>query len=198
MKFEGITSPYGEEVRAKRKSVNAVNKRRGKQLELDVAKYLDARRVPFSGAGAIKGDVHAKSVFGNYVIECKMSANWDKATNGPLIILSHAYMTKLFEEVDVMGARFGILVFHYHGGRTKYVIMRRVDWELITKGSIPYTELYSYEDRNYKLNRMPYKRVEEAMSSHIFVAMKWMDEEFVLMELPTFRAVMEDTELTDE
>lgn len=117
-------SDYAEERKALRKAINAQNKRRGKQMERRVAKYLGGHTVPMSGAGAIKGDGMVQHERVGYLfIECKMSAAI--AANGEQrLLLQHSWLDKMQIEAEVMNARFPILVFHHHGALQDYVLIR--------------------------------------------------------------------------
>jgi len=92
---------------------NALNKQRSRSMETAVARILGGKRVPFSGAGSIKGDIIVKGG----LIECKMSAAYDSHLNDPFIILSFSWLTKIKEEAVLMrslGITFSALVFHFH------------------------------------------------------------------------------------
>jgi hypothetical protein len=105
------------------RDVAAENKRRGASMERRVMKLLKGNRVPFSGAGALKGDGMVYRSCGLFLVECKMSAR--VGPGGPAILMHFAWFTKLDREVTAMRARFGIVVFHYHGGAVDYVLIRK-------------------------------------------------------------------------
>jgi len=95
---------------------NALNRQRSRSMETNVAKILGGKRVPFSGAGSIKGDIIAHGG----LFECKMSAAYDAHLNDPFIILSFSWLTKIKEEAVLMrslGITFSALVFHFHNVR---------------------------------------------------------------------------------
>lgn len=124
-----MLSDYAEERIAKRRAINAKNKRRGRDMELRVMKDLGGRRVPMSGAGSIKGDGQIYSErFGYIVVECKTSEA--KNNNGiPRVTIALSWLPKLEKDVAAMNATLGFLVFNFHNKRSQadYVIIRQ-DW----------------------------------------------------------------------
>lgn len=116
-------SSYAEERKAAIRARNAQSKRRARQMELRIAKLLKGRRVPMSGAGQIKGDCQVITDIGEIYIECKYSAGID-AKRGPMIRINFQWLDKMQRDVDIMGSRFGALIFRYHDTRlSDYVIL---------------------------------------------------------------------------
>jgi hypothetical protein len=117
-----LTSEY--ELKKTRKEINAINRRRAKNMERDVAYYLKGKRVPSSGAIAgMKGDCTIPLESGGfYIVECKMSANQDKSGNS-CIILSLEWFNKVVKDARSMSAKFGVLVIHYFGKKQDYVFV---------------------------------------------------------------------------
>lgn len=115
---------YAEErlaaYRANSKSIRA----RSSQMERNVAKYLLGKRVPYSGAGAAKGDCEVETdKIGRIFIECKYSASVH-ASQGPRIRIDFRWFDKIDRDAQIMKARFGALVFRYHDVRlSNYVII---------------------------------------------------------------------------
>lgn len=103
---------------------NALNKQRAKSMERRIAKVLRGRRVPMSGAMAkYKGDVEIPFVNnpGMYIIECKLSAHVDNGKRK--LRISFDWLTKIRDEAKAMGAKFGVLIIHYHNTDTDYVFI---------------------------------------------------------------------------
>lgn len=97
---------------------------RSSQMERDVAKFLIGKRVPYSGAGALKGDCEVETEkVGKIFIECKYSAHRNEY-KGPGIRIDFRWFDKIHRDAGIMRAKFGALVFKYHGGRfSSYVII---------------------------------------------------------------------------
>lgn len=119
-------SSYAEErtaaLRANSKQIRA----RSAEMERDVAKFLQGRRIPMSGAGAYKGDCEVETEkVGRIYIECKYSASRFR-DKGPRIRIDFRWFDKMERDTITMRANFPVLVIKYHGsGRlTSYVIMR--------------------------------------------------------------------------
>lgn len=105
---------------------NALNRQRSLTMENRVAKVLGGKRVPFSGAGSIKGDILVHGKHGGGVIECKMSAAYDEKLNDPYIIVAFHALAKIKREAELMkslGIRFAALVFHFHNIRGDGVLL---------------------------------------------------------------------------
>lgn len=119
-----LTSEY--ELKKTRQEINATNRRRAKNMERDVARYLKGKRVPSSGAIAgMKGDCTIPlENSGFYLVECKMSAAQDKYGNSK-IVLTLDWFDKVLKDAQSMNARFGILVIHYFGKKEDYVFVHR-------------------------------------------------------------------------
>lgn len=112
-----LTSEY--ELKKTRQEINATNRRRAKDMERRVARYLKGMRVPSSGAIAgMKGDCKIPIVGGeeHYYVECKSSAQ----LAFPLTML---WFDKVLIDTVAMDARFGILVIHFHGKKQDYVFV---------------------------------------------------------------------------
>src|ERR1043165_4396009 len=77
---------------------NMLNKQRSRTMETKEAAYLGGKRVPFSGAGSIKGDIIVKGG----LIECKMSSAYDLKLNDPFIVISFSWLMKVREEAVLM------------------------------------------------------------------------------------------------
>lgn len=123
-----------------RKEINATNRRRAKDMERRVAKYLRGDRTPMSGAGAKnKGDVTVDFTNnpGKYIIECKLSSDRNK-DDTPQIAIYLIWLAKLQQEALAMRAKFAILVIHYHRISQDYALVRsdHVDWILSQKSNI--------------------------------------------------------------
>lgn len=115
---------FAEERKRTIREINNQNKRRARQMEQRVAKFLRGNRVPMSGAGSIKGDCMViNDKFGMILIECKTSSQRDTHGNAR-IRLNFDWLIKLDADVKATRARMGVLVIHYHDARTDYVIMR--------------------------------------------------------------------------
>lgn len=112
-----LTSEY--ELKKTRQEINATNRRRAKEMERRVARYLKGMRVPASGALAgMKGDCKIPLADGeqHYYVECKMSAQ----NSFPLTI---QWFDKVLTDTVAMNSRFGILVIHFHGKKQDYVFV---------------------------------------------------------------------------
>jgi len=118
-------SSYAEERIAARRAINAQSKRRAREMERRVAKFLGGHRVPMSGAGAIKGDCEVfTDAIGRVFIECKYSAGIHPSY-GPTFHLQMKWFPKLEQDAEIMRARIAALVFRYHDKRlSDYVIIR--------------------------------------------------------------------------
>lgn len=119
-----------------RKEINATNRRRAKEMERRVAKFLNGLRIPMSGAAAnFKGDITVDFVNnpGKYIIECKLSDDLS-GSNLPQLVIELKWFAKMQKEAAAMRAKFAVLVIHYHGLRDDYVFVRtdHLDW-LFTK-----------------------------------------------------------------
>lgn len=101
---------------------NMLNKQRSRTMETKVAAYLGGKRVPFSGAGSIKGDIIVKGG----LIECKMSSAYDLKLNDPFIVISFSWLMKVREEAVLMrslGIKYAALIFHFHNIRGYGVLL---------------------------------------------------------------------------
>lgn len=115
---------YADERKAAIRSINAQNRRRAKEMERNVAKYLEGLRVPYSGSGVQKGDCDVVTdKIGRVFIECKYSAGRHK-TGEPNIRIDFRWLDKMATDAVSMRAKFAALVFQYHNVRlSKYVIV---------------------------------------------------------------------------
>lgn len=116
-----LTSVY--ELQKTRKEINALNRDRAKRMERRVAGFLRGQRTILSGAwSGQKGDCTVPLISGgNYLVECKLSANESKGESR--IILSLEWFDKTLKDARSMNARFGVLVIHYHGKSEDYVFV---------------------------------------------------------------------------
>lgn len=113
-----------EDAQRTRQEINATNRRRSKDMERRVAKYLRGTRVPASGAIAgMKGDCVIPLVSGFYLVECKLSAAQNETDNHPKIILNMNWFDKIIQDAKSMGAKFGVLVIHFHSRKRDYVFI---------------------------------------------------------------------------
>lgn len=111
-----------EELKKTRREINATNRRRAKDMERRVARYLKGKRVPSSGAIAgMKGDCKIPLEKGFYLVECKLSAQEDKGL--AKIPLQLTWFDKIIKDSISMDARFGVLVIHFHGKKQDYVFV---------------------------------------------------------------------------
>lgn len=98
--------------------IRRTNRRRAKDMERRVTRFLNAQRTPMSGAGMIKADgIGQLATGGIYLIECKLSAKIDIKL-GPKVAFQYGWIPKLRQDVTAMrglGARFGVFVIHWHG-----------------------------------------------------------------------------------
>lgn len=102
----------------------AVGKRRGKAAEVRTATRTGGTLVPYSGAGAMKGDVHAGPVF----YEVKSSAA--KASGEVKSIgLRKDWLTKMQTQAAKEGKPLAALVVHFTGDRNDWVCMSFAQWE---------------------------------------------------------------------
>lgn len=134
IRVKPLTSEY--ELEKTRTEINAINRRRAKEMERRVAKFLKGNRVPASGAMmGMKGDCYIPLVnSGQYLVECKLSAH--KAYDAPTIILDLRWFDKILKDTKSMNARFGILVIHYHGMKEDYVFVDTSGMRLIAMHSV--------------------------------------------------------------
>lgn len=131
---------YADERIAAIRSRNLQSKRRAREMELRIAKYLLGHRIPMSGAGALKGDCEVVTdKVGKIFIECKYTAGRDKS-NHPQIRLNFSWFDKMERDAISMRAKFAALIFRYHGLRlSDYVIM-------------PISAFVRYDDANRLIN----------------------------------------------
>jgi hypothetical protein len=115
---------YAEERLAAWRANSKEIRRRSGEMERNVAKFLLGRRVPYSGAGAAKGDCEVETEkVGRIFIECKYSAS-RTPTMGPRLRIDYRWFDKMARDAEIMHARFPALVFRYHDVRlSNYVII---------------------------------------------------------------------------
>jgi hypothetical protein len=138
--FAGIKYDYppvtsADQVKAVITARNAKNKQRAKSMERRIAETLRGRRVPMSGAhAAYKGDVEIPFVQypGKYIIECKLSAAVT-TTGESQLRLQYEWLEKIRIEAENMGARFGVLIIHYHGNNRDYVFINVKVVDMLTR-----------------------------------------------------------------
>lgn len=116
-------SSYREERIATRRAIMQQSRRRSREMELRVARYLSGHRVPMSGAGSMKGDCEViTDKVGKIFIECKYSARM--IVGGKVIRIDYRWFDKMTKDAISMKAKFPALIFRYHGSRlSDYVIM---------------------------------------------------------------------------
>lgn len=172
---------------------NNLNKSRSRSMEQRIAKLLGFHRVPFSGAGGVKGDDIGGTKFGMCILECKLSAGWYAPMECESITLAFAVLKKLEDEVRLMRARFGALVFHYHNVRADYVLMR-ADWfEMINPEYHLLTGL-SW-DAATKTFRLPIKQVNACLDVWPWFFMTHGTDTYAAMNITLFAALLkEDTD----
>ena len=114
-------------LRANSKRIRA----RSGEMERNVAKFLIGKRIPMSGAGAMKGDCEVETEkIGKIFIECKYSAS-RREGYGPRIRIDFRWFDKMHRDAGTMHARFAALVFRYHDVRfSNYVI---ISTDVLTK-----------------------------------------------------------------
>lgn len=142
-KYPPLTSE--EQYKRTRKEQNALNRSRSKAMENKVAKVLGGRRVLLSGAAAAyKGDVEVplKNYPGNYIVECKLSAQ--NKEKDPYISIQFAWFPKMHIEAKSMGSKFAVLVINFLGNRRDYVFIRKdIVEKIINRYHSPYSETLS-------------------------------------------------------
>lgn len=135
------------EQRAERGKIARLNKGRANRMESKIAKFFVengneitgeggrvSNRVIGSGAlGGWKGDVivELKNNPGKMLIECKLSSAYHNTYLCPQMRMEYKWLTKLQEDVATTGAKWGVLVIHFHNTRDFYTIIRREDLELL-------------------------------------------------------------------
>lgn len=170
---------------------NNLNKQRSRQMEQRIAKLLRFQRVPFSGAGGVKGDNIGMTDFGLCILECKLSAGWYKPLDCESITIAFGWLKKLEDEVELMQARFGALVFHYHNVRADYVIVRQ-DWFHMLN---PDAELSTMTIAcNTKTMRLPYKTVRALIEEHSWFWIAHGDDTYAVMDMQLFAARIREVE----
>lgn len=102
-----------QRVLAQEKSAQvARNKRIGQRYEKTILSKLGALRVPFSGAGQIKGDGLLQTPYGTALVECKYQTRKKKQFPIHSFSFDISWVKKLVMDTAAMRARFGMLVFH--------------------------------------------------------------------------------------
>ena len=106
-------SDFRSERLAASRNYRELNRKRARIMEKKLATYLKGKRVPFSGAGSIKGDVLAQGV----LVECKLTEQYGVIEKTPMITLKIAQLEKIHKEAQsmaVLGIHSAALAFHYH------------------------------------------------------------------------------------
>lgn len=117
--------------------IRKLNKRRAKDMEKEVCKYLGASRTPMSGAGFVKGDgiLYLPNDQGIAVIECKVSSALH-STYGADISIQTKWIEKLISDTSALkglGARFGFIVLRWHTWRERAVLIPTMYLPIIEK-----------------------------------------------------------------
>lgn len=155
------------------KSTQSTNKKRGKEMEDRIAAVLGGYRVPFSGAGPMKGDVLLTKPFGTILVECKMSAGLahthkeqrvkGERVAGKVIRVFKRWFEKMEEDRRKMRSVFAILITHFYRDNTDYVFIPRkavkllfpqFNFEEATMQEIT-VEKHSFVFRKNAVNLMP-------------------------------------------
>lgn len=171
---------------------NNLNKQRARTMENRIAKVLGGRRVPLSGAGGIKGDVMLNSRYGAYLLECKLSAAWDQTEDCESITLAFSWMDKIEQEVRLMRARFGALVFHYHNVKADYVMMR-ADWYAIIDKDIMIDGLIIAKET--KTIRLTVKKVRSYLKEKPWFFIKHNEQLYVVVDIRRFTALLAEDDI---
>lgn len=187
---------YPRKVRLReQKQINAENKRRGTAMERNIMKILKGNRVPFSGAGAIKGDgIVNHEIHGMYLVECKMSAGVDSVE--PVMRLQKYWLDKLDTEVVNMRAKFGILVFHYHKDKSNYAMIRDSYFRKIIGDPSVYKlrELAVGVDgkKSFRIRKSVAKNLDDVLG-----VLDWNGTRYYIMDLKIFSSLL-DKDLYEE
>lgn len=195
-----------------RKDINATNRRRAKDMERRIAKYLQGERTPASGAMARhKGDITIDFVSnpGKYIIECKLSAA--KSGHQSQIAIHLDWFAKIQQEAAAMRAKFGVLIIHYHGLKDDFVFVRsdHLDW-IFTKskyasvidamimqlgvGIVPKDIIRFDNGKLRKLFTLEHRRIIEIfmnIDGFNVAAVNTPDGTYYIFELQQFRDLME-------
>lgn len=170
---------------------NNENKRRARQMEQRVAKYLKGNRIPMSGAGSIKGDCMVmRDRLGMILIECKTSAAVDKYGN-PQIRIDFRWLEKLAKDVKSTNAKMGVLVFHYKDGRTDYVIVDDAWYVKLAGKPIAQAVTFYGDKRNGTI--MKQAVVEKALADGPEGAAKLSTQygDYTILTLPALRDLLD-------
>lgn len=192
-----------DELKRARTEVNNTNRRRAKQMERRVANYLKGKRVPASGAMmGMKGDCYIPLLGGGqYLIECKLSANRD-AADQPQIVLSLFWFEKIMKDARAMNARFGVLVIHYHRCSPDYVFIPEIAMKLIaakpsmglTNINIPALDISTLNGKTRKMYKLPKHYLEAHLVDVRGIKIALFNTPFGLwyvLSLSDFRDIME-------
>lgn len=200
-----LTSEY--EYQKTRKEINATNRRRSKDMERRVARYLKGLRVPASGAMmGMKGDCYIPlATGGQYLIECKLSAAKDRQDK-PRMTLDMKWFSKIINDYRAMNMHFGILVIHYHGLKEDYVFVPPSGMRLIAMHSTHglTVDLIRHEVKPVDLvefngkPRAVYSILQEKLEEHFITVNGFKAAAFILssglwyiFKLSEFRDIME-------
>lgn len=98
-------------------------RRRAKAQETRLALAVGGTKVPYSGAGPVKGDVHTATVF----YECKSSA---QRASGDVksFSLRKDHLTKMLDQQKKEGLPLHCMQVHYAGDRNDWAVMAWDQW----------------------------------------------------------------------
>lgn len=188
-----MESDYRNERLKELKIRNAKNKDRARAMEHRISQYLRGKRVPFSGAGSIKGDVLVRGKHVGGIIECKMSAGFDAVRNQATLIVSFSWLSKIKMEAELMrslGIGFGALVFHYHGIKGDFVLIDLDACRLLCpdfEARYPAVIVKQYERRTFKLF---HGVVLDWLREHEVVVLLTPIGAYQLMAIETFKKLL--------
>jgi hypothetical protein len=174
-----------------RTKINATNRNRARAMEIRIARYLRGKRTPMSGAGSIKGDVLVHTDRGLCVVSCKLSAALTR-TSEPYINLRFSWFDELYKDkaaLTSLGARFGILVIHWHGFRDDLVFIPIQYLAAIT--TKPLLHLPGYE---LKAGVQSYRLQREIAVNHVFHIWKMGDTSAVLLPIAYVKSLLDDNQ----
>jgi hypothetical protein len=104
-----------------RKKINKRNKKRARQMEQRVARFLKGNRVPMSGSGTLKGDCFVPfDEYRTIYVECKL-------TEKDSLKIVQTWLTKILQVSVAMRCLFGILVIHFVGYAGDWVLIHESD-----------------------------------------------------------------------
>lgn len=171
---------------------NNQNRSRSKAMERDVAKALNGKRVPMSGAGYLKGDCEVDTdKCGRIYIECKHSSLVHKRL-GSYIGVDHKWLVKMCAEAQTMRASFAVLIVQYHGTRlTRYVIMPTTAFA--KHGNMEQlSTIFSFGTEKLSAFRLVKSVVDEALAIDPYIPFYSRAGSFVIMTLDSFKELIND------